>query len=329
MDSCEAEGILGHVTFSSGWEWGYWLVDWSIARWSWAYTDVATGQEPIAQRHQPTAYAALAMPTVALQLRFAKLLDLHQRYLKDQNLMRFMASEQATDELPGKLRTEFAPQPKWRYSDLWRRFHPTQLDSVEQFGVRPLLQFADSCDRLLAQMDTLWAAYLEAHALPNGQLKDTHLRAFDVTRLYRELHNALTMTSLRARHRATTLSYLLDHRRQRIGLLTKAELKQKAHIDRAQAILDKAQRIATAQEDRYRWPKEHLGRRRPSYTAYQFGYLYSAHDLHWWRREQKEAEKKRFGFLFMNHMDFARIGGLHKIGVHRKPKHYNPGDGEL
>ena len=28
-------GLSGHLTFSSGWEWGYWLVDWSIARWSW------------------------------------------------------------------------------------------------------------------------------------------------------------------------------------------------------------------------------------------------------------------------------------------------------
>ena len=32
-------GVHGHLTFSTGWEWGYWLVDWSIARWSWQYRD--------------------------------------------------------------------------------------------------------------------------------------------------------------------------------------------------------------------------------------------------------------------------------------------------
>ena len=32
-------GVSGHLTFSSGWEWGYWLIDWSIARWSWQLND--------------------------------------------------------------------------------------------------------------------------------------------------------------------------------------------------------------------------------------------------------------------------------------------------
>ncbi len=32
------EGIDGHVTFTSGWEWGYWVIDYSIANWSWLYT---------------------------------------------------------------------------------------------------------------------------------------------------------------------------------------------------------------------------------------------------------------------------------------------------
>ena len=38
MNTMEKIGIPGLLTFSSGWEWGYWLIDWSIARWSWRYT---------------------------------------------------------------------------------------------------------------------------------------------------------------------------------------------------------------------------------------------------------------------------------------------------
>jgi hypothetical protein len=38
IDTCVKYGVPGHVTFSSGWEWGYWLFDWSIARWSWRYS---------------------------------------------------------------------------------------------------------------------------------------------------------------------------------------------------------------------------------------------------------------------------------------------------
>jgi hypothetical protein len=37
MESMERIGVVNHLTFSSGWEWGYWLIDWSIARWSWRY----------------------------------------------------------------------------------------------------------------------------------------------------------------------------------------------------------------------------------------------------------------------------------------------------
>jgi len=38
IDTCVKYGVPGHLTFSSGWEWGYWLFDWSIARWSWQYS---------------------------------------------------------------------------------------------------------------------------------------------------------------------------------------------------------------------------------------------------------------------------------------------------
>jgi len=37
METMERIGVANHLTFSSGWEWGYWLIDWSIARWSWRY----------------------------------------------------------------------------------------------------------------------------------------------------------------------------------------------------------------------------------------------------------------------------------------------------
>jgi len=38
MTAMERIGVANHLTFSSGWEWGYWLIDWSIARWSWRYS---------------------------------------------------------------------------------------------------------------------------------------------------------------------------------------------------------------------------------------------------------------------------------------------------
>jgi hypothetical protein len=62
IDSCAAHHIPGHLTFSSGWEWGYWLVDWSIARWSWQHT--FNGEK---QYRFPEMYAQELLPDKGTQ----------------------------------------------------------------------------------------------------------------------------------------------------------------------------------------------------------------------------------------------------------------------
>ena len=56
MRTMETIGLPGHLTFSSGWEWGYWLTDWSLARWSWSF------QQPRPEASDPLQYLVELFP---------------------------------------------------------------------------------------------------------------------------------------------------------------------------------------------------------------------------------------------------------------------------
>ncbi len=76
-------GVDNHLTFSSGWEWGYWLVDWSIARWSW--THIENGS---VQKTSPLSVLEDLFPDTRMRLLFQRALALQNYYLKDRDLDR-------------------------------------------------------------------------------------------------------------------------------------------------------------------------------------------------------------------------------------------------
>lgn len=290
IDSCAARGFAGHVTFSSGWEWGYWLVDWSIARWSWESR--LNGQ---VQPHSPTEYFDELFPQPRLQAAFRASLQLQEDYLKAQNLMRFMAAPTVTDELSDKFRKPFAPQPKLRYKEIWTEAGPAELQALQLRGVDLLEKFAQQQRRLA---EPLYRRPGEQHGL--GMLQ-------------RELYQGLLLTGLRAQHRALTLQQLLDDRRARIkldardphqGLLQAADSLRAV----AQAHVDERRTLA-----RYA-PEQLYAQRRKSVTSYPYGYLRHADDLWFWQREAAQVRRKKFSPLFMNSWPILRIAGLWYAG---------------
>jgi hypothetical protein len=73
-----------------------------------------------------------------------------------------------------------------------------------------------------------------------------------------------------------------------------------------------AQQIVDRQEKRYRYPLELIARPLKSYTAYDFGYLYTVSDLFWWQREEEQIRQDKFGPFFMNPWDLLKIAGIKK-----------------
>lgn len=285
MDSLNCRG---HITFSSGWEWGYWLVDWSIARWSWEYSFEESKKEPDALE-----YLAVLMQDDQWMTELWGLLNLQESYLKDQELMRYMAAASVPDELPGKFRSmEYQPRPTYTYRYYMKKAEPYQLDSLRVRAVKPLLEFASKTDSLLEE--------LKFHA---DVLSTTWQRL-----LAEEIWRGLRVTSLRARHRALTLDVLIDKSYAR---LRKENFEDKEErMKQAAAVREKAQQLVRQQEEVYRYPLRYLAKEFPSHTAYDFGYLYTASNLHFWKREEDQIRLNRFGIFYQNIWDIPRILGI-------------------
>jgi hypothetical protein len=308
IDSMARIGCTGHVTFTSGWEWGYWLVDWTIARASWAYS----------LDGQPTAMH----PTERVQHLFGRqdvtdhlteLTRLQMQYLVDHELMRYMTATTVTDEM-GSLSTPYEPQPDWKWGWLERLAPPDTLLAVWN------------------RMDTL-QSFADQHTERLHLLSKLNLGDARDTALF-ELTDALWVTNLRAMHRATMVRYLTLKSSLRyslggqlLGLIDDstrslpAKARRQLVAKQTQAAMDSAwtraqEYRATAQarvplmELRYRYPADFLAARRPSVTSYQHGYLVWTRDLHFWQREEQQYRRGRYDFLFKNTWSIARIVGV-------------------
>ena len=278
MDSLGAEG---HLTFSSGWEWGYWLTDWSIARWSWSQQFNGKNQEV-----QPLQYVDILAPENNSIKTLHQLLDLQQEYIKEKELIRYMAPQSFTDELPAFLKLEFQPRPIYSNKFLLKKAMPYQLDTLKKNVIEPLLSFVDKSNLLILQ--------LKSESNSNAEME--------------EIINGLEITILRAKHKAQILSYYVEKREASINKTTFNDTNNR--LANAAKIREEALKIVKKQEKLYRYPNKLLSEKYKSKTAYNFGYLYTVSNLHYWKREEEQALKKKYGPFFMNIMDVWRIIGL-------------------
>ena len=288
IETMAALGVSGHLTFSSGWEWGYWLIDWSIARWSWQLKDNG--------RVRPTAplsrLAELSKDR-ELQRLMGQALKLQNTYLKDKELLRFMAALTPFSELPPPFNRPFQPEPEFRYA--WLLNGATAAEARHALA-QPLADLETYAARMGEVVDLLEIRIGQLHTA--GRIGRTQYK------LLSEFERGLRVTALRASHRGLSLKALLakrsnDHSHSAAVLLTRARL-----------VRQQAQAIVRQQESIYRYPLELLARRRVSMTAYSFGYLYPAGRLFFWEREEEQVEHERFDALFMNLWDVRRTLGV-------------------
>jgi hypothetical protein len=133
--------------------------------------------------------------------------------------------------------------------------------------------------------------------------------AVELRLLAAELSRSLEVTALRARHRSHTLRALMAKRAKRpVGAGNSEEL-----LASAAAIRGRALALIRRQEEIYRYPFTRIARKRPSLTAYPFGYLYPVSDLIFWQREEEQVRQERFDPFFMNMWDFNRTLGLSSL----------------
>jgi hypothetical protein len=293
METMARLGVSGHLTFSSGWEWGYWLIDWSIARWAWQLKD--NGRE---RATAPLSRLAELIDDRELQRLMGEALRLQNLYLKDRELLRFMSALTPFSELPQPFDKPFQPEPGFRYG--WLLNEATTAEATQVLA-RPLADLDQYAVHMGAVVYLLGKRIELLHGA--GLISDRQMMLLD------ELERGLRVTALRASHRALTLRALLAKRGEYSGYSYHARASEtllaKAHLVRMQA-----RELVQLQEGIYRYPLERIARRRSSMTAYPFGYLYPVSVLFFWEREEQQVRHERFDALFMNLWDMRRTLGL-------------------
>ena len=289
-------GVSGHLTFTSGWEWGYWLIDWSIARWSWQLKD-----NDNVRSTSPLSRLAELCGDRELRRLMEQALTLQNTYLKDKELLRFMSALTPFSELPHPFDKPFQPEPEFRYGWLLNEASPAEASLALTRPIANLEKYALQMDGVVNLLESRIAHLRGAMMIGETQL-----------RLLAELERGLRATSLRASHRALTLRALLAKRGEHAGKLDHSRVSEPL-LKKAQLVRQQAQDLVKRQESIYRYPVNQVARRRISMTAYPFGYLYPASNLFFWEREEEQVRHERFDALFMNLWDIRRTLGLESL----------------
>lgn len=277
---CDTLNVKGHITFSSGWEWGYWLFDWSIANWSWKTTLNESEVTPDA-----TQYARKVLSDDLYAAYFTAQQQLHDREVKAGNLIQYLDAQTVTDEMPGMFNLPLHPRPSWTYKWLRRKAPAEALDTI-QLEIQSLAS-------LYRQFDSL------DQTLQKGNFSG---------KIFRELSDAFTINKQRALHRYNTLNYIIEKRRSKIKGEPCANCD--SWMQQAVFVRNAAQQIVKSREVAYRYPVEELAHKHKSHTAYAYGYLYPVHELHFWKREEEQAVKNKWSPFFRSIWNVAKIVGI-------------------
>lgn len=276
IDLCHKKKVDGHLTSSSGWEWGYEMIDWSIARWSWDYKE---------ESHE-LQYVNQFFPTRDQKEIVEKLVNLQQEFIKDSNLIEFLTAQSPTDGLPTWIYNKDAyPRPPFSYKHLRNKANKEELDYAEH-KIFLLKKFAHKTANLVYELR-------ESKLIPEAK----------------EITDGFEITGLRADHKAYVMEYLVEKRafyfdRNRSDHILDSLLYL------AQCAREDAQVIVSERKLIYRYPNIIIGSKYKGKTAYPFGYLYPVENLHFWRREELQAKKNKYRVGYKNIYPLLKIAGI-------------------
>ncbi len=270
--------VQGHLTFSSGWDVGYWLFDWCIARWSWRYR---TEKGPLLNFPADGFVRLFGWDSLSA----ARLIRFQDSLLVGRNLLSYITPTTPIDELSWKRLPSFQPRlphPPWKLWRKPRRYYPLYEALLK--GWQKALQE--------------WPPFPPYPAASDNQT----LRS-----LYDELSTAWEITRLRIEFRYAYLRALLAPDRN---------ARQEA-IRHMEVTLQSAERLIPLLPVRYPVTVQRricrAGYRlcKHPHPSYRFGYLYPAVSLHFWRRELKQVQNGRWSPFYKNLWNIPRIVGLY------------------
>lgn len=247
--------LNGHLMFSSGHEWGYWLTDYLTAKMLWQ----PDAPEDTFYADYGGAFGSCASEVTAGVSAFRAL---QTKYLFDARLMPYLQGENAVVDLGYTIGLETHAK-RVEFEDVWKM---------------------TDADR--ATFDANVVSKLEAMAAEVKPIEDdlaARCRGSDasIKPWCDELWDGVAIVRNRARHIAHLFRSILAHANKADG---------QPELAKAQALTTEAAAIILRREAHYRFPD---GRTTDAYfnpTVYAFGYLRPVHaQCYWHRREEQVA----------------------------------------
>lgn len=245
----------GHVTFSSGHEWNYWLTDYLTAKMLWE------PEKPL--EHFLDRYTSLfgdCSPEVSAAFR--GFLDLQTKYLFDQKLIPYLSGEDAHDDF-GYLSGIVTTPKRVPFEELLK-MDEAGLAKVEADIVKPLEELATGID-------------------PHASAIAARCRGADpaLRPWCDELRDGMEVVALRARHATATYRAVLAYARKGDA---------NGELAKAKALTDAAAKVIDRRAAGYRWPLESIAFTGKNPTIYPFGYLKQAHAQCFWKRREEQVQ---------------------------------------
>ncbi len=247
--------IDGHILFSSGHEWNYWLTDYLTAQMMWA------PEQPLDAflGHYTSVYGSCA-PDVGRA--FKGFLDLQTKYLFDRRLIAYISGEDAHDDFGYKSNIVTTPKR-------------VQFEELLTMDAAKRTAFERDTVAALEEMASQITPHVAAVAARCRGSKP-ELKSF-----CDELRDGMSIVELRARHAAVLY---------RAVLAKIAGQDAAPWLVKAKGYTGNAAKVIAEREKHYRFPKEKLADSYKNATIYPFGYLHQAStQCYWHRREEQVA----------------------------------------
>ena len=246
----------GHIMFSSGHEWNYWLTDYLAAKQLW--NPEATFSETLVPFS--SAFGACASD---VQSAVEGLTNLQNEYLFDQRLIGYVTGEDNTLDVGWLAGYESHPRRK-SYKEV-AELEPAARTEFLNTVVVPLETMADGIEVLEKKLASRCAT------------ADAALEPW-----CDELVDGFAIDRLRARHSALLYRAVLDS--------ADGGSEHPALLERAVAERTAAKDVVDRRSQGYRFDVSRLVDSYKNRTIYSFGYLRQAHTLCFWIRQEEQAK---------------------------------------
>lgn len=244
----------GHMTFTSGHEWNYWLTDYLIAHQTW--------NPDVSFQQLVGRYAAVyGNCSGDVETLFEAFTALQNDVLFDRKLAGYVQGEDLIVDLGYLAGLETHPRRA-----PFESIAKLTADERAKFAtdvIDPLVMFAD---RSVPMVEALAARCRGA---------DLELQPW-----CEELLDGVKITSLRARHEATLYRAAVEH--------ANGGPDVEKLMGLAQELTTAAQKVIDRREPRYRFEQERLTGAYKNPTVYDYGLLRQAHTLCYWSRREQQ-----------------------------------------